>query len=344
MSEKKVTRRGYTKYAAAGVVVVAVAGAGAYYMTTSGGGPAPGGKSPQEDPIISNTWPYRPDLIEENMKYYNQTYNENVQQSTISGDYPSIMETKMISNAPLDHCYGLAGMVNKWYEAGWISDLEGLPNAEEVKDLMYESHLINHTGRDGKLMGMPYFTCSRGAICTNELLLEKAGISDLGTKTADYPTTFDELYDQCEMIKDKGVTNEPKMFLVCQDWVGYYTFLGESLGRGDPIFDENYEPAFDIGTGFHTTLKTWKWMWDEGMFPKGLLTSGEAEAIMLFATGKYAYSDQHSYDLKYFQDPATSQIAGYSSVVPVVPGSMPACGWNTMGGGGYGCYIQVLTL
>ena len=76
MSKVKVSRRGYTKYAAAGIVVVAVAGAGAYYMTTSGGGPAPGGKSPQEDPIISNTWPYRPDLIEANMKYYNEKYSK----------------------------------------------------------------------------------------------------------------------------------------------------------------------------------------------------------------------------------------------------------------------------
>ena len=32
--EEKVSRRGYMKYAAAGVVVVAVAGAGAYYATS----------------------------------------------------------------------------------------------------------------------------------------------------------------------------------------------------------------------------------------------------------------------------------------------------------------------
>jgi ABC-type sugar transport system substrate-binding protein len=41
MSEEKVSRRGYAKYAGAGIVVIAVAGAGAYYATRPGPSPSP---------------------------------------------------------------------------------------------------------------------------------------------------------------------------------------------------------------------------------------------------------------------------------------------------------------
>ena len=45
---------------------------------------------------------------------------------------------------------------------------------------------------------------------------------------------------------------------------------------------------------------------------------GEADWIDAFATGKYAYSPQQIYDLKVFNDPAKSQVAGQVVPVPVV--------------------------
>jgi hypothetical protein len=46
MSQEKVSRRGYAKYAGAGIVVIAVAGAGAYYATRPGPSPTPTATTP----------------------------------------------------------------------------------------------------------------------------------------------------------------------------------------------------------------------------------------------------------------------------------------------------------
>jgi hypothetical protein len=57
MSKEKVDRRGYVKYAGAGVVVVAVAAAGGYYATRPGGPGAPPGGAPPEGKYTWEDWP-----------------------------------------------------------------------------------------------------------------------------------------------------------------------------------------------------------------------------------------------------------------------------------------------
>ena len=59
-------------------------------------------------------------------------------------------------------------------------------------------------------------------------------------------------------------------------------------------------------------------MLEEGIVPETVFTMGEADWIDAFATGKYAYSPQQIYDLKVFNDPAKSQVAGQVVPVPVV--------------------------
>ena len=65
-------------------------------------------------------------------------------------------------------------------------------------------------------------------------------------------------------------------------------------------------------------LQEWRKLVEEQIIPEGVFTMGEADYIDAFAKGTYAFSPQQIYDLKVFNDPNRSQIAGQVAPVPVV--------------------------
>jgi len=325
--EKKITRRRYIKYAAAGVAAIAAAGAGAYYAQTMGPaptqtqtltqtvvGPTPTSTVAEDTgPLNFTQWAFAPEVVKENLDIFSKQYNEQVTQEVLIGaDYGALVETKFMSQAPLDVCYGFAFHAHRWYPANWIRNLSDIPDIDQIKSTLYPvSEFAMTSPIDNTLIGLPYCAFVHGAMQANELLLEKAGL------TGQYPKTMAELIAQCETMKKKGVADTPYEPYWTSEEYGMWPFLGECHGRGDDLFDpKTFEPTFDTNTGAAQVLKDWRYLYDKELIPRGTLTATEGDHISWFATGKYAYAQQSTYDNKRFNDPAQSQIAGHASFVP----------------------------
>lgn len=264
--------------------------------------------------LVFRGWNYRPEVVQDNTNRFNEQYSENVDYQTITGDYIAIMENFHIANQPLDMAYANPATLARWQLPGWLHDYEAWWDVDDARGELYEGVRQSLTIGD-KLYGLPYFVSIRGTQCANMAVLDKAGIT-----AADFPTTWDELYVQLRQLKADGVT-EGAPFLphwfASGVWFGIsWGYLLECLNRGAVLFNDENIPVFDEKTA--AILEEWRVLLEEGIVPETVFTMGEADWIDAFATGKYAYSPQQIYDLKVFNDPAKSQVAGQVVPVPVV--------------------------
>ena len=273
----------------------------------------PGPDVDTSEQLVFRGWNYRPEVVQDNTSRFNDQFNENVDYQTITGDYIAIMENFHIAKQPLDMAYANPATLFRWSVPGWVHDYERWWNVDDARGEMYdgvrESFTIN-----GKLYGLPYFVSARGTICANNAILSKAGITP-----DQYPKTWAELYEQCRQLKADGVVETPFLphWFAAGVWFGVsWGYLLECLNTGAVLFDENNLPVFDDAS--LAMLEEWRRLLEEGIVPQGVFTMGEADYIDAFAKGTYAYSPQQIYDLKVFNDPAVSQIAGQVYAVPAV--------------------------
>jgi ABC-type glycerol-3-phosphate transport system substrate-binding protein len=318
MSEKKeVSRRGYLKYAGAGIVVVAGAAVGGYYATR---GPATPETPtlpdlpPSEDPILFGQWAWGPEIVRGYLDTFEDMYNENVAQEVFSGgDYGALLDIKFVTGAPLDVCYAFADNAHKWHYAGWIEDLnQVIENVDEIKKEMYPKVLEGLTAVDGALNGLPYFCDTATAPMANMAILREAGLDN------QLPRSFDELHEQCELLKKEGYADPPYVPFWTTESFGFWDWFGHSHSLGDDMFDpKTLEPTFDVNTACRDVLEDWKMLWDKELVPHGLLTATEGDVIGWFATGNYAFARHNLYDIKRFNDPSFSNFAGDCAAIPV---------------------------
>ena len=264
--------------------------------------------------LVFRGWNYRPEVVQDNTNRFNEQYGENVDYQTITGDYIAIMENFHIANQPLDMAYANPATLARWQIPGWVHDYEAWWDVDDARGELYDGVRESLTIGD-KLYGLPYFVSIRGTMAANMAVLDKAGIT-----AEDFPTTWDELYTQLRQLKADGVT-EGAPFLphwfASGVWFGIsWGYLFECLNRGAVLFDDANAPVFDEKS--LAILQEWRTLLEEGIVPETVFTMGEADWIDAFATGKYAYSPQQIYDLKVFNDPAKSQVAGQVAPVPVV--------------------------
>ena len=359
--EKKISRRNYLKYAGAGVVAVAVAGAGAYYATRPGPTPTPTTTvtstvastgtptlvrepPPSQDPLIFDIWAFRPEIPESIAEICNKQFDENVKVEVLSGNFFALIEGKFMANAPIDMCYTGASTAHRYYAAKWAIGLNDIEKNDivpyDIKEILADLNkgkyqfVDGYTAQDGQLLGLPYFQSSRCAILANDLVLAKAGLDG----PENYPETYDEMYANIEKLAKAGV-KEPY-------WIHWWVY--PSLGPAwewiseivntegeEALFDsKTFEPNFDINTKAAEVLKTWKWLWDNNYVNHGIISmNSEGDYLAGFASGRYAYSGQQTYDLKTFNDPSFSKIAGHVSPVPPKKhgwGILDACGYTLM--------------
>ncbi len=333
MSEQqKVSRRKFLYYGIGGAAVVAGGAAAAYYLMQ------PSYPTPEQDPLYYAQWPYRPDIVLDNIHEFERQFApEKVNQAVIAGDYATQIETKLIAGAKdIDTCYAAMSSAERWYEAGWIRNIEDMePRKVGDVEVLYswkdaKAALPEGVWKsicavtDGKPLGLPYFQSTFGNILTNEKLLEAGGYADTKTKTSFYPKNYQELYEQCEAMQKKGVAKSPLL----KRW-GSEVFQMphvaqiESMARGDPVFDKNMDPVFDVNTPYGEMLKDWQWLYEKEIVPRGVLNITEGDNITWFETGEYAYTEQHTYDIFTFNDPALSKVAPYCSIVPPLTKNSP---------------------
>jgi ABC-type glycerol-3-phosphate transport system substrate-binding protein len=262
--------------------------------------------------LIFRGWNYRPEVVQDNTAKFNTAYTENVDYQTITGDYIGIMENFHITGQPLDMAYSNPATLFRWSVPGWVHDYEAWWSVDDARGELYDGVRDSMT-IDGKLYGLPYFVSCRGTMATNKVILDKAGVT-----AEQYPKTWTELYDMCRQLKSSGAADVPLLphWFTAGVWFGVsWGYLFECLNRGAVLFDDANVPVFDDAS--LAILNEWKGLLDEGLVPESVFTMGEADWIDAFAKGTYAFSPQQIYDLKVFNDPTKSQIAGQCVALPV---------------------------
>lgn len=263
--------------------------------------------------LVFRGWNYRPEVVQDNTGLFNEKYTENVDYQTVTGDYIAIMENFHIANQPLDFAYANPATLFRWSVPGWVHDYERWWNVEAARGEMYEGVRDSLT-IDGRLYGLPYFVSARGTVAANNVLLEQAGVTP-----EEWPTTWAELYAMCRQLKADGVAETPLLphWFAAGVWFGIsWGYLLECLNTGAVLFGENNEPVFDDAS--LAVLTEWRALLEEGVVPESVFTMGEADYIDAFNQGTYVFSPQQIYDLKVFNDPNVSQIAGQVYALPVV--------------------------
>jgi multiple sugar transport system substrate-binding protein len=264
--------------------------------------------------LVFRGWNYLPGIVQENTNKFNEQYSENVNYRTITRDYVAVMENFHIANQPLDLAYCNPSTLYHWSVSGWVRDYEAWWNVETAKGEMYPGVLESMTV-NGKLYGLPYFVSNRGTIMANNAVLSRAGIN-----AAAYPKTWAELYDICRQLKADGAIQGPPLlphWFTANAWFGIsWGYVIECLNTGAILFDKNNVPVFDEAS--LDVLQEWRKLLEEQIVPERVFAMDEADYVDAFATGTYAFSPQQIYDLKVFNDPSKSQIAGQVAPVPVV--------------------------
>lgn len=262
--------------------------------------------------IYFRGWQFRTDVVESNVARYNSEMGGNIDYGTVTGDYPTIMELQLMANAPLDLIYGNPSSAVRYYDAGWITSVESLPNIEEIKEAMYPNLLDAWTYK-GELLGLNYFASTVGILFVN---LEKA--EEYGITEADFPKTWDELYAQLPELRDKGIET-PYLPWWFSQWNGIgWCFNWEVLNRGGQIADpETHKAMMTVDGPAGETLRDWKEIFNAGLVPREVLTYLEADHNHAWASGEFLYSPSNlSYGLQTFNEPGGSAFAGKCGVVP----------------------------
>jgi multiple sugar transport system substrate-binding protein len=176
----------------------------------------------------------------------------------------------------------------------------------------------------GEIYGLPYFTSIQGALEGNLVMLEEAGVVEKDGDTyvdadkADWPKTYDDLFDDIREFKANGISDTPYLPFWFHDFPGIgWGWSSETMNRGCELVDpDTLEPTWEADGCFSDILAEHKTMLDEGLVPEGILTAMESDLIDWFATGKYVYTRQQTYDCFNHNDPGRSQIAGHCIWIP----------------------------
>lgn len=271
-------------------------------------------KAGSGQPIYFRGWQFATDVVQSNVKRYNDTQGGNVDYATVTGDYPAIMEQNLMASGQLDVLYANPSSAVRYFEGGWILPAEELPAIEEIK-ADFLPQFLDAWSYKGNLLGLSYFASCRGCIHTNLLAYEKAGFGD-----KDFPKNWDQLYEQIYALHEKGVATPilPHWF---GEWFGIsWGFVMEVMNRGNQIADpETHKPLLttDEDGPAYKTLAAWKKLWKSKLVPEEVLTYSEAAYIDAYASGRYVFSPQQIYDLQVFNKVGRSQIAGHSTILPI---------------------------
>ncbi len=231
--------------------------------------------------------------------------------ATITGDYPALMEIKLMAGEPLDILYGNPQTLSRYFAGGWILPAEDLPNIDAIKADMYPN-IRDALSYKGKLIGLSYFTTTSRMVAVN-----LKAYNALGYTEDDYPATWDELYDQLCEIREKGVEHAfLPMWYSLFDGTNY-TFISEVENRGGHVaHPETHEPMLTVDGQGGDTLRDWKRIYNDGLVPKECVGYSYPELLDSWASGKYIFGVMQAYDLEHYNDPEYSTFAGYCDFIP----------------------------
>lgn len=250
-------------------------------------------------PVQFIGWQYQPQIVEENVGIFSELYDENVEYELVPGEYHAVAETKLTGGQHIDMMYSEEDRIARWHTAGWIRDLEGLPDVDAIKASMFDVSVQSLSLPDGRLAGMPYYAGYNTFIYNEE---------DLTTAGLEVPTSWEGLLDACRKLKTDGVSDAPYNASWGQGWPELsWSIFACWYAEGAMVFDEagNFvdEPAL------RTVLEAHQTLYREGLVTEDIMTL-PGEGTPSYASGRHTFMVLHDYNQKVTNDPDVSAIAG----------------------------------
>lgn len=264
-----------------------------------------------KEKVLYRGWAYKTDIIEDNVRQYNEELRGNVDYATVAGDYAALIEKQLAARGPIDVLYATPYQAVRYFLGGWIMPIDEFPNARIIKEAM-DPRVRDAWTHKGKLLGLSYFTTARGVVQVNLKLYKELGFAE-----KDFPKTWDELYNQLYELRKKGVA-QPFLPHWFGEWFGIpLAYIWEVYNRGGAIaHPETHRPLVTVDGPAGATLRAWKRIWNDGLVPREVLTYSEAPFMEAFASGRFVFSSQQGYDLMRFNDPRYSKMAGHVTLLP----------------------------
>ena len=247
--------------------------------------------------------------------------NEVVELQPIPGDYAAVLETKLASGAPLDMFYAQRGQASRWHAAGWIRPVDDMPGLDQIRSEMIPGLDQDTFAYNCDYLGLTYY--NGGPFCTylNMKHLGAWGF-EATTNVSDYPQTWDEITKIAQEMKAKGICENPILPAWYNSWTGLpWALIAQCFSEGEQFVDEGLNATYGPDTPILKVLTDWKQWWDEGLCPKGVLTTQESTMIDLWVTGDHAFHTYMDYCHFIYGDRANKQIGEYNLMNPVTPGA-----------------------
>jgi len=166
----------------------------------------------------------------------------------------------------------------------------------------------NGITRNGKVYGMPWLMDVKYFMYNTEIL-QKAGIKAP-------PTTWEELVDQANTIKQKDLAEFPISWSWNQKEGVVCDFTVLLFGNGGSFLDASGKPAFNDEKGVQAL--TWmKQTIDDGLTNPSSIASDEMAVEADFLAGKSAFAVNWLFQYSDSNDATKSQIAGKVAFAPM---------------------------
>ena len=280
-----------------------LAGAGALSTAAAVGGfPSPARAA---SPINFIGWTFRPDMVQSYVDFFNKTYSEQVNYSTLPWpQFHQTLEQKAFAGEIVDVMYCFHSFRERWSQTGLIRPLDDLPGIDDIKKAMAPAALANLQDKQGRLVAMPYFVNLYIAMY-NEPMLQQGGFQ----KPAG---SWDELVEHCVKLKKDKISEYPYL----PNWNPTITgttpqFLTDCFAEGARVFDDKNNLLIDQDPAIARVMERWQKVYELGLVTPSIFTQPSSTDVhrMMFG-GRYAY---HSNISNYLQtiasDEKESQLA-----------------------------------
>jgi multiple sugar transport system substrate-binding protein len=291
--------------------------------------------TPVTKPIIFAHWAYRPDIVTDNVKKFEELYGVKVTENVYTENYNAITESSFIAGEGPDICYMQDFNREKWYRAGWIQSISDIPGAMEHAKMMIPTIRPMYESAEGELLGMPYYIAFQ-TLQYNGKIFDELGLT--------LPKTWDDVYKLCKESKGKTTSFGKLDYPFAPNWEKDFEHFSEfvfgmayTLADDDPFFaidGRKVTPIMDSRPECEYILEWCRTMYKEGLVPPIALTWKWSDALGAFRGGTALFFLWHHYYLKTTNDPAASKIAPYGKFVPPIEkgGAMNLGSMHVMGG------------
>lgn len=257
-SEKRISRRGFLKTAAASAGFLALQA-----CTPAGVQPesAPAASSqeqaseagPATEPVNLKLviWPYEPELVRENLDIFEeQNPNITVGMEMTSGDYLEKLLAMFTAGTELDTMYVRDQYYASWFDAEFIDPIDDLPGLAELDADTFDLN-VESMSYKGHRLGTCYYTDFM-VWNYNEEILNNAGVGELP-----FELTLDELRAACEQVKKEGLLEYPLQFGWQKQSNAFWDWWAWLYSSGGTNITEDLEIKIDEDPVSLELLKWW---------------------------------------------------------------------------------------